>query len=128
MDPGTGRPHPTPSGCLYAAHGAFMVLAGAAVALMCWLIPMLLAKVLASDVIDPADVSATAKWVIGHRALMPLLALPAIALGVLVLARVRPRPLWVALGALAMLGPAALLIYVFIATIGLLYQPQDLLT
>ncbi len=103
-----------------------MIFAGAAVALMSWLIPTLLAKVVASDVIDPRDVSATARQVIEHRALMPLMGLPAVVLGVVVLRKVRLRWLWTALGLLSTVLPMLLLVYVFIATIGLLYQPREL--
>jgi hypothetical protein len=103
-----------------------MIVAGAAVALMSWLIPSLLAKVVASDVIDPKDVSATARQVIELRALMPLLGLPSVVLGIVVLRKVPLRWLWTALGLLSTVLPMVLLVYVFVATIGLLYQPQDL--
>ncbi len=103
-----------------------MIFAGGAVALMSWLIPSLLAKVVASDVIDPRDVSATARQVIEHRALMPLLGLPAVVLGFVVLKKVPLRWLWTALGLLSTVLPMVLLVYVFVATIGLLYQPREL--
>ncbi len=116
------RPSQSVSGCLYAAHGAYMILAGLLLAVMCWLIPSLLAKVADSDVVDPDQLPALARWVLDTGDLMPLLALPVIVFGLIAVNKVRWPLLWVILGMVSMLLPAALLVYTFVVTIGLLYQ------
>ena len=120
------RPSQSVSGCLYAAHGAYMILAGLLLAVMCWLIPSLLVKVADSDVVDPDQLPALARWVLGTGDLMPLLALPVIVFGLIAVNKVRWPLLWVILGMVSMVLPAALLVYTFVVTIGLLYQMPEL--
>jgi Na+/H+ antiporter NhaC len=116
----------TVTGCLYAAHGLYTIIAGIALALFCWLIPMLLVKVTSSDVVDAERLSPTARWVLDNRELMPLMAIPVVVLGVVALNKVPLRLLWTILGVLALLVPAALLIYTFVVAIALLYNPPPL--
>lgn len=116
----------TVSGCLYAAHGVYMIGAGLALAVFCWLIPMLLVKVTSSEVVEVERLSPTARWVLDYHDLMPLMAIPVIVLGVVALNKVPLRLLWTILGVIALLVPAALLIYTFVATIALLYDPAPL--
>ncbi len=123
---GDTRPSQSVSGCLYAAHGAYMILAGLILAVMCWLIPRLLAKVADSDVVDPDQLPALARWVLETGDLMPLLTLPVIVFGLIAVNKVRWPLLWVILGMVSMLLPAALLVYTFVVTIGLLYQMPEL--
>lgn len=110
------------SGCLYAAHGAYMVLAGLVLAVFSWLIPSLLVKIVTSDVVDRSRLPAAAGAVLDHRRFLPLLGVPVIVFGLILLNRVPPRWLWLVLGFLATLLPAALLIYVFVVSIGMLYR------
>jgi hypothetical protein len=116
------RPLASLKGCLYVAHGVYLVLAGLVVAAFCWVIPYLLQQVVGSDLIDPDQVRPLARRVLDHRNLMPLLGLPAVIFGVLSLFKLPLRWLWITLGVLALLVPAAILIYTFVVTIGLLYQ------
>jgi hypothetical protein len=116
------RPLASVKGCLYAAHGAYLVLAGLVVAVFCWVIPHLLQEVAGSDLVEPDQVRPLARWVLEHRTLMPLLGLPAVVFGLVVLFKAPLRWLWVTLGVLALLGPGVILIYTFVVTIGLLYQ------
>ena len=60
--------------------------------------------------------------VIEHRHLMPLVAIPVIAFGLLGMRRVPPAWLWVVLGYGSLLAPAMVLVYTFVVTIGLLYM------
>jgi hypothetical protein len=120
----TERHHAKLAGCLYAAHGVYLILAGLGLGVFCWLIPRLLVKVTDSDVIDPERVAPLALGVVEHRNLMPLLAAPSIVIGGISLTKVRPRWLWVGFGLGALLVPAALLLYSFVATVGLLYQVE----
>ena len=114
------------SGWLYAIHGVYMIVAGTCLAFFSWLIPMLVARIVASDVINPDDVPLLAKGVLDHRELMPLTALPVLALGITGLTKAPWRMLWVILGMVALLLPALLLVYTFIVSVGLLYQPNPL--
>jgi hypothetical protein len=109
-------------GCFYISHGVYLAGAGIVVGVFCWVIPYLLQQVVASDVVDPRDVPALAQRVLDHRNLMPLLALPAVALGVVSLLKLPHRWIWVVLGSLALAAPVLILLYAFIVTIGLLYQ------
>ncbi len=116
------RPLATLKGCLYVAHGAYLILAGLVIAAFCWVIPYLLQKVTGSDVIDPDQVRPLARSVIDHRDWMPLLGLPAVIFGLLTLFKTPLRWLWVTLGVVFLIAPGVVLIYTFVATIGLLYQ------
>ena len=111
---------------LYRAHGVYTIVAGACLGFFCWLIPMLLHKIVAHDAVDPTNLPAAARGVLEHRGLMPLLALPAIVFGVVALTRAPWRLLWAILGLLFVLLPAVLLIYTFLTSIGLLYTYQPL--
>jgi hypothetical protein len=121
MDSRPQRPSALLERILYAAHGVYLILAGLALAVLCWLIPALLGKAVSSEMIDPARVQPLAQRVLDHRDLMPLAALPAVIFGVVALTRVPLRWLWVLLGFLSLLVPAAVLLYTFVVTIGLLY-------
>jgi hypothetical protein len=112
----------TVKGCLYVAHGVYLVLGGIVVAAFCWVIPFLLQDVVASELIDPDQVKPLARRVLEHRNLMPLLGVPAVIFGLVVLFKAPPRWLWITLGVLSLLGPAAILLYTFVVTVGLLYQ------
>jgi threonine/homoserine efflux transporter RhtA len=109
-------------GCFYIAHGIYLIGAGIAVGVFCWVIPYLLNQVATSSLIEPEQIPAAAWRVLEHRNLMPLLALPAVILGVVSLFKVPGRWLWVTLGAIALAAPAVILVYTFVVTIGLLYQ------
>ncbi len=86
------------------------------------ILPTLLVKVVDSGVIDPTVVPRIARQVIDHRHLMPLVAIPVIAFGLMGIRRVPPVWLWVVLGYGSLLGPALVLLYTFLVTIGLLYK------
>ena len=116
------RPLATLKGCLYVAHGAYLILAGLVIAAFCWVIPYLLQKVTGSDMIDPDQVRPLARSVLDHRDWMPLLGLPAVIFGVATLFKTPLRWLWVTLGVVALIVPGVVLVYTFVVTIGLLYQ------
>ncbi len=120
------KPPASLSGCLFAAHGLYMIGAGLALAAFGLILPTLLVKVVTSGVIDPGSVAPVARMVIDHRGLMPLIAAPAIVFGVLGVMKLRPHWLWAALGFLSILLPGVLLIYTFLATVGMLYQVNPL--
>ncbi len=126
MDTTAERPAKTLIGWLFAAHGLYVIIAGAAVAVFAWIIPMLLVKVVNSDVIDPRSVPWAARLAIEYRALMPLIAAPAIACGVAGLCKIRPHWLWASLGFVALLAAAMFLLYTFIVTMAQLYQINPL--
>ncbi len=120
------RPFNTLSGCLYTAHGAYLILAGLILAIFCWFVPSLLIKIVGSGVVDESKLPKIAHDVLEHRDWLPLLALPVIVFGLIVLNKVPPRWLWLVLGFVSMLLPAGLLIYTFVVSMGLLYQVQEL--
>jgi hypothetical protein len=109
-------------GCLYIAHGAYLILAGLVIAVFCWVIPNLLQQVTASDLIEPDQVRPLARTVLDHRNWMPLLGLPAVIFGLVTLFKTPLRWLWVTLGVVFLIVPGVILIYTFVVTIGLLYQ------
>ncbi|MHC4080340.1 MAG: hypothetical protein ACYSU2_03375 [Planctomycetota bacterium] len=116
------RPFASLKGFLYVAHGAYLVLAGLAIAAFCWVIPYLLQQVVDGELIHPDQVRPVARGVLAHRDWMPLLGLPAVICGVVTLFKVPLRWLWVTLGVLSLMVPGIILIYTFVVTIGLLYQ------
>jgi hypothetical protein len=123
VDTSTGeRPLASLKGCLYIAHGAYLILAGLVIAVFCWVIPYLLQQVMASDMIEPDQVRPLARSVLDHRNWMPLLGLPAVTFGIVSLFKAPLRWLWVALGVVALIVPGVVLIYTFVVTVGLLYQ------
>jgi hypothetical protein len=83
-------------------------------------------KVVNSDIIDPRSVPGAARFAIDNRAVMPLLAAPAIAFGVAGICKIRPHWLWATLGFLALLLAAMFLLYTFIVTMAQLYQINPL--
>jgi hypothetical protein len=103
------RPLASLKGCLYIAHGAYLILAGLVIAAFCWVIPYLLQQVTGSDLIEPDQVRPLARGVLDHRDWMPLLGLPAVSFGLVSLFKAPLRWLWVTLGVVSV-------------TIGLLYQ------
>jgi hypothetical protein len=116
------RPLASLKGWLYVAHGAYLILAGLVIAAFCWVIPYLLQKVTASDLIEPDQVRPIARCVLDHRDWMPLLGLPAVIFGIMTLFKTPLRWLWVTLGVVALIVPGVVLIYTFVVTVGLLYQ------
>lgn len=120
------KPPASLSGCLFAAHGLYTIVAGLALAVFSWILPTLLVKVVESGVFDPDSVAPVARQVIEHRRLMPVIALPAIVFGVIGIIKLPPHWLWAALGFLSILLPGVLLIYTFLATVGMLYQTNPL--
>ena len=126
MESNAQQPAKSLVGWLFAAHGLYVIIAGVALAVFAWLIPMLLVKVVDSDVIDPRSVPAAARFAIDNRAVMPLLAAPAIAFGVAGICKIRPHWLWATLGFLALLLAAMFLLYTFIVTMAQLYQINPL--
>ncbi len=126
MEPNAQRPAKSLIGWLFAAHGLYLVIAGLALAVFAWIIPMLLVKVVESDVIDAQSVPRLSRLAIHYRGLMPLMALPAIAFGVAGICRARPHWLWAALGLLGLLLPAIFLINSFLVTMAQLYQTNSL--
>ncbi len=126
MDSNAERPAQSLIGWLFAAHGLYVILAGVAVAVFAWIIPMLLVKVVNSDVVDPRSVPWVARLAIDNRALMPLIAMPAIACGVAGIFKIRPHWLWASVGFVALLVAALFLLYTFIVTMAQLYQVNPL--
>ena len=126
MDSNAQQPAKSLVGWLFAAHGLYVIIAGLALAVFAWIIPMLLVKVVNSDVIDPRSVPRVARLAIDNRALMPLIAAPAIAFGVAGICKIRPHWLWATLGFLALLLSALFLLYTFIVTMAQLYQMNPL--
>ncbi len=110
------------SGCLFAAHGVYMVGAALALGVLCWWIPGLLAKIAESEVRGVA-VPQLVHLLITHRPWVPLVALPTLFFGVLLTMNVRFRWVWLMFGLVSMLLPAALLIYAFLVLVGPLYYP-----
>ncbi len=103
------------------SYGGYLVFTGIAVGFLSWWMPGLLAQLTLGGE-TPLIVSllaAAAGW-------LPLLGLPAIFCGLMVVFDVGPRRLWVALGMLSLLVPALLLIYAAVVQIGALYQPEPL--
>ena len=126
MDSNAQQPAKSLVGWLFAANGLYVIIAGAAVAVFAWIIPMLLVKVIDSDIIDPRSVPWAARFAIDNRALMPLIVAPAIACGVAGICKARPHWLWATLGFLALLLSALFLLYTFIVTMAQLYQMNPL--
>ncbi len=126
MDATSQRSAKTLISWLFAAHGLYVIIAGAAVAVFAWIIPMLLVKVIDSDVVDAGSVPWAARFAIDNRALMPLIVAPAIACGVAGICKARPRWLWATLGFMSLLLAALFLLYTFIVTMAQLYQVNPL--
>jgi len=112
----------TAKGCLYAAHGIYLLGAGLCLAVLSWLLPGWLAKIADSEVVDASKLPALARWVTTHRATMPLMALPVVLCGVVMLFRVRWRWVWLVAGSIALIVPAAILIFAFVAYMAGVYS------
>ncbi len=104
----------------------YLIIAGLGLAVLCWVIPLLLHKILRSDVVEESSLPPLVLSIDAHRHLMPLLALPTIAFGIVMLFKVPWRYVWLGLGLLVMLVPAVLLLYVFVVAMSALYDPAPL--
>jgi len=127
--PSTTESKPRLSGVtrwLAAIHGVYLILAGTALAGLSWLLPDRLAKLGESGAIDQAEIPWLGRLVIDHRGWLPLLAVPVVIFGLLLTTGARLRWVWLILGAMSLLIPAALLIYTAVVWIGSLYVYRPL--
>lgn len=117
------------AGCAARAKGAALVVSALAIGLVGWLVLSMLADsaVRHPDVIK--DLNPQARWMMDHRAWMPVLSSPVIVIGVWLLAGQRHRTAALIATAAASLWLAALLgiiVMSFLAFIAPLYQYQPI--
>jgi len=79
-----------------------------------------------ADAIDPASVPSWVNALIDHPAVYPMLCLPTLLAGVLLLAGARPRGLWYAAALLGLLLVIGTLLMCFVSLVAPLYQYQEL--
>ncbi|HVP73614.1 MAG TPA: hypothetical protein VMS30_07740 [Phycisphaerales bacterium] len=129
--------HRSAVGCLARARGGFLILSALAVGILGWLVLHLLAGSLHKDQ-DLADqVSAFGRWMIDHRAMLPMAVLPALAAGAWSLLRPvratgdgksRPMTPWIVTGIATvwLLAIFAAILITFVLFLAPLYQYRDL--
>lgn len=128
----------TVTGCLAKAKGALLLACAICVGGLGWLVLNILANDLRRAPDHAPRIAAFSRWMIEHRAFVPLAMLPAIVAGVLMLAmrsksaqppsmRRRARP-WIvlALGTLWLVLVFALVLVAFVQFMAPLYQYQDI--
>ena len=111
---------------LFRLSGLYYIIVAVGLGIGTSLMPRLLDVVIKNDLASRSDLSSFANWCLDNRSLLPLLALPALVCGILLM--VYPKRKWLLsiLGIVTMLLPLAAIMYCFIAAASQLYNPPPL--
>lgn len=88
--------------------------------------PKMLDVVIKSDLASRSNLPNMAIWCMDNRGLLPLLALPTLVCGIVLMLNPKRKWLLSILGLIAMLLPLAAILYCFIAAMAQLYNPPPL--
>lgn len=111
---------------LFRFSGLYYIIAAIVLGIGASMMPRMLDVVIKNDLASRNDLPAMAKWCMDYRSLLPLLALPTLACGIILI--VNPKRKWLMniLGSISMLLPLAAILYCFIAAASQLYNPPPL--
>jgi len=111
---------------LFRFSGLYYVLASVGLGIGAMLMPRLLDVVIKNDLASRKDLSQLTLWCADNRNLLPLLALPTLICGIVLMLNPKRKWLMSTLGLVAMLLPLAAILYCFIAAASQLYNPPPL--
>ncbi len=108
------------------ATGLGLVVGAPACGLLGWLALSLLAGLVVDPPYPPDEVPAFVAWCVTVRVAVPVLALPALLCGALLLRRPRRPWLLSVFGSLSLLIPAAVVMYCFVMVVAPMYRYRPL--
>ncbi|MCH8823022.1 MAG: hypothetical protein IH984_05885 [Planctomycetes bacterium] len=111
---------------LFRLSGLYYILASVGLGIGAMLMPRMLDVVIRNDLASPSDLPGLAKWCMDNRSLLPLLALPTLVCGIVLMLNPKRKWLMSMLGLIAMMLPLAAILYCFIAAASQLYNPPPL--
>ena len=111
---------------LFVANGLYYIVAALGLGVGCYLMPSFPQMIVDNDVADLDDLPSGVAWMMDHRLVLSLLALPLLACGVILVATTKLKWVWTIVGLLAAIVPLAAVMYCFIAAMALLYDPPPL--
>ena len=115
-----------PRRVLGVSSGVYAIGGSVGCGLLGWLVLRLLAPLAADPPYPASQVPAFVRWCVEHRLVIPLLAVPAFACGLLLLRAPRRIIALVVISMLAMVLPAGVAMYCFLRLIAPMYQYQPL--
>ncbi len=111
---------------LFRFNGLYYIIASVGLGIGAMLMPRLLDVVIKNNLTSRNDLPGMAKWCMDNRGLLPLLALPTLVCGILLMVNPKRKWLITILGLIAMLMPVAAILYCFISAMAQLYDPPPL--
>lgn len=111
---------------LFRLSGLYYVIASVVLGIGAMFMPRMLDVVIKNNLASPSDLPNLAKWCMDNRGLLPLLALPTLVCGMVLMLNPKRKWLMSILGLIAMMLPLAAILYCFIAAMSQLYNPPPL--
>lgn len=111
---------------LGVGSGVYAIGGSIVCGLLAWVVLWLLAPLASDPPYPPEEIPASVRWCVEHRLVMPLLAAPAFALGLVLLRAPRRTMLLVVASTLAMMIPFAVAIYCFFRLVAPMYVYRPL--
>lgn len=111
---------------LFRLSGLYYIIAAVVLGIGAMMMPRFLDVVSKSDLASRNNLSGMAKWCMDNRSLLPLLALPTLVCGIVLMLNQKRKWLMSMLGLIAMMLPLAAILYCFIAAMAQLYNPPPL--
>lgn len=111
---------------LFRFNGLYYIIASIVLGIGAMLMPRLLDVVVKNNLASPSDLPNMAKWCMDNRGLLPLLALPTLICGIMLMVYPKRKWLLTILGLIAMMIPLAAILYCFISAMSQLYDPPPL--
>ena len=107
---------------LFRFSGLYYIIAAVGLGIGAMLMPRLLDVVIKNDLTSRSNLSGMARWCMDNRSLLPLLALPTLVCGIVLMLNPKRKWLMSILGLIAMMLPLAAILYCFIAAASQLYN------
>jgi hypothetical protein len=108
------------------AFAIYLVVGALACAALCWLPLHLLSDLVADPPYPKTEIPGHVRAAVEHRALVPLLALPALACGIALLRESAPKRTLITAGTAALVVPVVVTLYCVVRLVAPLYEMHEL--
>ena len=126
MQAGDHAPRRSAIRWLFVTNGLYYIVAALGLGVGCYLMPSFPQMIVDNDMADLDDLPNAVVWMMDHRLVLSLLALPLLACGVILVATTKLKWVWTIVGLFAAIVPLAAVMYCFIAAMAVLYDPPPL--